>query len=122
MNNQYDKLINDVDTMLENIQTEYETKTFDYAEKVFNEVIKPWIDKHNYKFYAGNGDWLITDDKDMNINPIWKANTIYRSQQSNKIPKYILDILNTDVFDKQTLGSIMPNYSINRNNITGLVE
>ena len=89
---------------LEKEYSKYQDKIESLALKSFNEIIKPYLIKHNYYFLSGNGTCYIGFD-----NP----NTGYANQVDiENLPAYIQDLLNLEVpgFRAGSFGDFMPNF------------
>lgn len=77
-----------------------------YAAERFNAVVKPWLDKHNYRFLSGNGTYLIqgatkSSSYDNYIDP------------ETEIPKRIYNVLEMEVpgyEHSQSLAGFMRDY------------
>ena len=82
----------------------YEVKIHRIAEIAFNDTIKPYLVKHNYKFLSGNGTWYIycfdKNKKEIEIDV-------------DKLPNRIKDLLNLEIpgYRSNGFGDFMPNYT-----------
>jgi len=81
---------------------------FVYIESVYDEVIKPYVDKYKLVFLSGNGTWYMgsTDE-----TPKWFVRK-YKGYYHGAIDpcKTIQDVLNSEVYGMphNCLGSLMP--------------
>jgi hypothetical protein len=76
-----------------------------YAEEKFNNIIKPFLIKNNYKFVSGNGTFYIYyDDPD---NPLGLS-----SADIDKLPGKIYNVLEEEIPGMRgiSLGAYMPNF------------
>jgi hypothetical protein len=87
------------------------------AELAFIRVVKPWLEKYNLGFVAGNGCYFIwwTENTPKWFVRKYQNGSMYGdSINIDKIPSKIKDILSMSVngMDANDLGSIMPDFEI----------
>ena len=84
---------------LEKEYSDYCNKVYKFAENKFDEIIKPYLIKHGYKFLSGNGIYFIKDKRGIQID-------------HEDLPKYIYDLLSMEIpgMEGNDLGSLMPDF------------
>lgn len=96
----------------------YETTVMTYARKVFEDKIKPWLQKYHLVFLTGNGAYWMGFTKK---TPAWfvqKYKGYYEgSIDTDRIDSRIRDVLESSIpgFPGDSLGTIMPCYVEERN-------
>lgn len=76
----------------------YFDTVFTVAAELFEQHVKPYCDKHGYRFYAGNGTWCVGKE----VRGVWR--------DARDIPGSLLLILckQVDGMPGNDLGSLMP--------------
>ena len=90
---------------IEKAFNEYENKVFQYAKEQFEKVIKPYCQKHELQFLAGNGTYYLGANKH-------RQNNGYLGLDIDKLPKKIRETLQMEIpgMPGNDLGTLMPDY------------
>lgn len=93
----------EINDKLEKKWQEYNADVDYIALTVFHKQVKPYLQKHNYHFLAGNGTyfiWEMVDNKNVAKDP------------DIDLPKWLYDILEQEIpgMYANSLGTIMPDY------------
>ena len=90
------------------IEESHHADVYMLASDIFHGTIKPWLIQKKYKFYAGMGTWLITNQTGKGIYFDLEDNICLKDKE-------IIDILKMDVVGfNQELGSLMPEFPNSR--------
>src|SRR4026207_609987 len=88
-----------------------------YASQIFEDIVKPWLEKYHLRFVAGMGDYFIAGT---DRTPRWfmskhKDQWIYNTDgklDKDKLPQYLIEVLESSIsgMDGNCLGSLMPEF------------
>lgn len=96
--------INEVwlETQLDKAFQKYDEQVRRLAREAFDEVVRPFCEKHGFRFKAGNGIWYLYDPSE--ALPEW--NTLPKRRGWQKVKA----VLETEIphYEANDLGSLMP--------------